>query len=131
MVLRQILLHAPAYAMLEPRMLVSDARERFDENGELFDEQMRKRMQRFIESLVEWTERFRKAVAAHGRSDLDAAMIDEERKGMRGDPDQEAKVWLEKLTEVDQERRAYQRLAAKGRMTDNGLDGELAELAET
>jgi hypothetical protein len=40
------------------------------------------------------------------------------------------KVWLEKLTEVDQERRAYQRLAAKGRMTDHGLDGELAELAE-
>ena len=91
MVLRQILLHAPAYAMLEPRMLVSDARERFDENGELFDEQTRKRMQRFIESLVEWTERFRKAVAAHGRSDLNAAMIEEERKGMRGDPDQEAK----------------------------------------
>jgi hypothetical protein len=30
------------------------------------------------------------------------------------------KVWLEKLTEVDQERRAYQRLAAKGRMTDHG-----------
>jgi hypothetical protein len=48
-------------------------------------------MQRFIESLVEWTERFRKAVAAHGRSDLNAAMIEEERKGMRGDPDQEAK----------------------------------------
>ena len=40
-------------------------------------------------------------------------------------------MWLEKLTEVDQERRAHQRLAAKGRMTDHGLDGELAELAET
>ncbi len=131
MVLRQILLHAPAYAMPEPQMLVSDARERFDENGELFDEQTRKRMQRFIESLVEWTERFRKAVAAHGRSDLDAAMIEEERKGMRGDPDQEAKVCLEKLTQVDQERRAYQRLAAKGHMTDEELDVELAELAET
>src|SRR5215210_1096507 len=130
MVLRQILLHAPAYTLPEPHMPVSDARERFDENGELFDEQTRKRMQRFIEFLVEWTERFRKAVAAHGRSDLDA-MIEEERKGMRGDPDQEAKVWLEKLTEVDQERRAYQRLAAKGRMTNDERDGELAELAET
>ncbi|MDQ3834734.1 MAG: hypothetical protein M3315_14135, partial [Actinomycetota bacterium] len=94
MMLRQILLHAPAYAMLEPKMLVSDACERFDENGELFDEQTRKRMQQFIESLVEWTERFRKAVAAHGRSDLDA-MIEEERKEMWGDPDHEAKVWLE------------------------------------
>lgn len=48
-----------------------------------------------------------------------------------GDPDQEAKVWLEKLTEVDQERRSYQRLAAKGHMTDEELDEELAELAET
>jgi hypothetical protein len=130
MVLRQILLHAPAYPMPEPKLLVTDARERFDENGELFNEQTRKRMQRFIESLVEWTERFRKAVAAHDSSDLDA-MIEEERKRMRGDPDQEAKVWLEKLTEVDQERRAYQRLAAKGRMTNDELDGELAELAET
>ncbi len=132
MVLRQILLHAPAYAMLEPRMLVSDARERFDENGELFDERTRKRMQRFIESLVEWTERFRKAVAAHGRSDLDAAMIEEERKGMRGDPDQEAKgVVGEAYRGGPRAARAYQRLAAKGRMTDHGLDGELAELAET
>src|SRR5829696_8548822 len=119
MVLRQILLHASA------------ARERFYENGELFDEQTRKRMQRFIESLVEWTERFRKAVAAHGRSDLDAAMIEEERKGMRVILTRRRKVWLEKLTEVDQEQRAYQRLAAKGRMTDHKLDGELAELAET
>ncbi len=68
MVLRQILLHAPAYVMPEPQMLVSDARERFDENGELIDEETRKRMQRFIEALVEWTEVFRKPVAAHDRS---------------------------------------------------------------
>ena len=58
-------------------------------------------------------------------------MIEEERKEMRGDPNQEAKVWLEKVTEVDQERRAYQRLAAKGHMTDEELDEGLAELAET
>ena len=88
-------------------------------------------MQRFIESLVEWTERFRKAVAAHGRSDLNA-MIEEERKGMRGDPDQEAKgVVGEAYRGGPRAARAYQRLAAKGRMTDHGLDGELAELAET
>ncbi len=68
MVLRQILLHAPAYVMPEPQMLVSDARERFDENGELIDEETRKRMQRFIEALVEWTELFRKPVAAHDRN---------------------------------------------------------------
>src|SRR5918998_1220825 len=45
--------------------------------------------------------------------------------------DLDAKVWLEKLTQVDQERRSYQRLAAKGHMTDEELDEELAELAET
>jgi hypothetical protein len=39
------------------------------------------------------------------RVDLDA-MIEEERKGMRGDPDRESKMWLDRLSEVDQERRA-------------------------
>jgi site-specific DNA recombinase len=55
-------------------------------------------------------------------------MIEQERAGLRGDPDQEAKAWLEKLSEVDQERRGYLRLAAKGRMTDEELDEALAEL---
>ena len=64
------------------------------------------------------------------RADLDA-MIEEESEGMRGDPDREARVWLEKLAEVDQERRGYQRLAAKGCMTDEELDEALAELDES
>ena len=50
---------------------------------------------------------------------------------MRGDPDQEAASWLEKLTEVEQERRGYLRFAAKGHMTDDELDEALAELEET
>jgi hypothetical protein len=58
-------------------------------------------------------------------------MIEQERTGLRGDPDQEAKAWLEKLSEVDQERRGYLRLAAKGRMTDEELDEALAELENT
>src|SRR5215210_5509867 len=58
-------------------------------------------------------------------------MIEQERAGLRGDPDQEAKTWLEKLSEVDQERRGYLRLAAKGRLTDEELDEALAELEET
>ena len=36
---------------------------------------------------------------------------------MREDPEQEARAWLEKLSEVDQERRGYLRLAAKRRTT--------------
>src|ERR671912_363263 len=58
-------------------------------------------------------------------------MIEQERAGLRGDPDQEAKTWLEKLSEVDQERRGYLRLAAKGVLTDEELDEALAELEET
>jgi site-specific DNA recombinase len=58
-------------------------------------------------------------------------MIEQERAGMRGDPDQEAASWLEKLSEVDQERRGYLRFAAKGHMTDDELDEALAELEET
>ena len=41
-------------------------------------------------------------------------LIDQERAGMRGDPDWEANAWLEKLAELEQERRGYLRLAAKG-----------------
>jgi site-specific DNA recombinase len=57
-------------------------------------------------------------------------MIEQERAGLRGDPDQEAKTWLEKLSEVDQERRGYLRLAAKGRLTDEELDEALADLED-
>lgn len=58
-------------------------------------------------------------------------MIEEEREGIHGDPDREARMWLEKVAEVDQERRGYQRLAAKERMTNQELDEALAELDET
>jgi hypothetical protein len=58
-------------------------------------------------------------------------MIEQERAGMRGDSDQEAASWLEKLSEGEQERRGYLRFAAKGHMTDEELDEALAELEET
>ena len=58
-------------------------------------------------------------------------MIEQERAGMRGDPDQEASSWLEKISELEQERRGYLRFAAKGHMTDEELDEALADLEET
>jgi site-specific DNA recombinase len=64
------------------------------------------------------------------RAGLDE-MIEQERAGMRGDPDQEAAAWLEKLAEVEQERRGYLRFTAKGHMTDEELGEALAELDET
>jgi hypothetical protein len=57
-------------------------------------------------------------------------MIERGRVGLRGDPNQEAKSWIERLTEVDQERRGYLRLAAKGRLADEELDEALAELED-
>ncbi|MDQ3965940.1 MAG: hypothetical protein M3246_05745, partial [Actinomycetota bacterium] len=63
-------------------------------------------------------------------SDLDRA-IELEREGRHGDPEAEARHWLEKLSEIDEERRGFLRLAAKGRITDDELDEELAPLEET
>jgi hypothetical protein len=63
-------------------------------------------------------------------SDLERA-IELERSGRRGDPEIEGRHWLEKLSEVDEERRGFLRLAAKGRIADKELDEELAALEET
>jgi hypothetical protein len=46
-------------------------------------------------------------------ADLDRT-IDVERQGLREDPKQEAKVWLEKITEADRMRTGYQEMAARG-----------------
>jgi hypothetical protein len=63
-------------------------------------------------------------------SDLDRA-IELEREGRRGDPEAEAKHWLDKLAEAEEERRGFLRLAAKGLIADEELDEELAQLEET
>jgi acyl transferase domain-containing protein len=59
------------------------------------------------------------------------ALIEQKRASMHGDPTREAKTWSEKLAEVVQERRGFQRLAAKGHMTDEELNEALLELEET
>jgi site-specific DNA recombinase len=64
------------------------------------------------------------------RADLDAA-IELERRGMRGDPDQEARLWADKLAEADRMRRGYQEQAAKGYMTLDELGAALEDLEET
>jgi hypothetical protein len=51
------------------------------------------------------------------RAGLDE-MIEQERAGMCGDPDQEADSWLEKSSEVEQERCGFQRFATKAHMAD-------------
>jgi recombinase-like zinc beta ribbon protein len=58
-------------------------------------------------------------------------MIELEKQAAHGDPEREAKAWLDKLAEVDAERRGYIKLAARGTITDAELDEALAELEET
>ena len=58
-------------------------------------------------------------------------LIERKRAELRGDPNCEAKAWLERLAEVDNERRGYLKLAATGRMSEEELDEALADLAET
>ncbi len=64
------------------------------------------------------------------RADLEA-MIEGEREGMHGDPDREARAWLEKLVEVERKRSGYIDLAADGIMDRSELREKLAALEET
>ena len=64
------------------------------------------------------------------RVDLER-MIEVEREGMRGDPDREAKTWLEKLAEVSRMRSGYQEMAAKGLITFEELEEKLQSLEDT
>ena len=64
------------------------------------------------------------------RRGLDA-MIEEEERARRGDPDREAKLWHEKLQEADRMRSGYQDLAARGLLTYEELGVKLAALEET
>ena len=61
MVLRQILLHGPAYVMPEPQMMIPNSYERFDEDGNLTDEETRQRLGRFLGALREWAGRLERA----------------------------------------------------------------------
>jgi site-specific DNA recombinase len=65
------------------------------------------------------------------RADLDA-MIEQERRGaLRGDPEQEAKLWADKLVEVVRRRARYQEMAASELITFDELRARLLELDET
>ena len=64
------------------------------------------------------------------REDLER-MIELERSGAHGDPEAGAKVWLDKLAELDQMRRGFQEQAARGYMNFDELGAALDELAET
>ena len=64
------------------------------------------------------------------RADLDA-MINLERSSVHGEPDKEAKLWADKLAEVERKRARYQEMAAADLITFDELRARLAELDET
>ena len=64
------------------------------------------------------------------RSDLDT-MIEIERQGTRGNPGNEAKLWAEKLSEVERKRGRYQEMAADDLISFEDLRARLVELDET
>jgi site-specific DNA recombinase len=64
------------------------------------------------------------------RSDLEE-MIEQQRRGMRGNPDREAKAWLEKIAEADRMRSNYQEMTARSLITFEELEEKLGQLDET
>lgn len=59
------------------------------------------------------------------------ALIEEEREGLREDPEQETKTWLDKIAEADRKRSAFQEMAAEDLITFVELRTKLVELDET
>jgi site-specific DNA recombinase len=57
-------------------------------------------------------------------------MVDQERDGLRGDPEREAKEWRRKLSEVAAKRARLQDMAAEGLLTLEELRDKLTELDE-
>jgi hypothetical protein len=64
------------------------------------------------------------------RDDLER-MIELEKSGWHGDPAAAAKVWLDKLSELNQMRRGFQEQAARGYMTFEELGAALDDLEKT
>jgi site-specific DNA recombinase len=58
-------------------------------------------------------------------------MIERERSGMNGDPDQEAQAWANKLAQVNRKRSGFQDMAAEGLITFDELRAKLVTLDET
>lgn len=75
----------------------------------------------FISALILEPDRLRKGLEA---------LIEEEERASRGDPEREAKLWYDKLQEAEQMRSGYQDLAARGLLTYEELGEKRAALED-
>jgi hypothetical protein len=57
-------------------------------------------------------------------------MIEEAHQAMRGDPEREAKAWLEKIADTDCQRTRAQDLAIEGLLSPDELRHKLTQLTE-
>ena len=76
----------------------------------------------FVSGLLNDPERIRRGVDA---------MIAQQRAGMKGDPEREESLWVEKLAQVSLKRSRYQEMAAEGLITFGELKAKLTELQES
>jgi GAF domain-containing protein len=58
-------------------------------------------------------------------------MIERERAAAHGDPEDETRLWLNRLAEVDRKRSRYQAMAAEDLISFDELRARMAELEET
>jgi hypothetical protein len=58
-------------------------------------------------------------------------MVDRERAGTHGNPEEETALWLDRLAEVEHKRASFQDMAAEGLITFDELRIKLAALEET
>ncbi len=65
------------------------------------------------------------------RADLDAAIELERERGTHGDPEREAKTWLDRIAEADRQRARAQDLAVEGLLSPDELRAKLASFEET
>lgn len=52
--LRQVFVYLDSYVMAQPELRVTNAGQRFDENGALIDEELRERLRAYLAALVDW-----------------------------------------------------------------------------
>ncbi len=58
------------------------------------------------------------------------ALIEEERRAHRGDPEKEARIWLKKIAEIDGKRARFQDMAAEGLISFEELRAKLDSVEE-
>ena len=58
--LRQIMVFLNMYPLNRPEVMIANAKEKFDENGNLIDQETKDRIKALLEALVDWTKKLKR-----------------------------------------------------------------------